>query len=242
MRQPITLIVLLAVLLCTATADATIVLAVRQRGEIVVAADSLRGLERPTGERIVTQACKIRNFGDLVFGAAGNYLHPVWTPDLLTDYLLDSQEPIRLRAARFADEMEARLLRVPHNDGEQLALNITYVIGFFEESQPVLLSQTAKSVNGDVVVNPVEEIPEGLIVMPGESSLLDQDPSAIVAFKDHPDLSTLRLPGILGMFDLIIRRQAWFTPNIVGSPVDIFRLTAGGGEWIQKKRECRERE
>ena len=172
MRKSITAIVLLAVLLCTAHADATIVLAVRQRGKIVIAADSLRGLERPTGERIVTQACKIRNFGDLVFGAAGKYLRPVLTPDLLADYLLGSQEPIRLRAARFADEIEARRLRVPHNDGEILALNITYVLGFFEESQPVLLSQTAKRVNGEVVVNPVEEIPEGLIVMPGKSSVL----------------------------------------------------------------------
>ena len=235
-------LVLIASLLYTAPAAATTVLAVRQRGEIVIAADSLRGLERPTEERIVTQACKIRNFGDLVFGAAGKYLHPVLTPDLLADYLLGSQEPIRLRAARFADEIEARLLRVPHNDGEILALNITYVLGFFEESQPVLLSQTAKRVNGEVVVNPVEEIPEGVIVMPGKSSVFDQDPSAIVAFKDQPDLSTLRLPGILGMFDLFIRRQAWFTPNIVGGPVDIFRLTADGGEWIQKKHECRERE
>ena len=229
-------------LLAASDADATTVLAIWQRGEIVIAADSLRSLELPTGERIATQACKIRNFGDLVFGAAGKFLHPVWTPGLLAAYLRGSQEPIRSRAARFADEMEARLRRVPHNDREKLALNITYVIGFFEESQPVLLSQMAKLVNGEVVVNPVEEIPEGLIVMPGESSLLDQDQGSIVAFQDQPDLSTLRLPGLYGFFDLFIRRQAWLTPATVGLPVDIIRLTADGATWIHAKDECRERE
>ena len=231
---------LIAALLAATIAEATTVLAVWQRGEIVIAADSLRNLELPTGERIATHACKIRNFGDLVFGAAGKFLHPVWTPDLLAASWRGSEEPIRRRVARFANEMEARLLGVSHNDGEKLALNITYVIGFFKENTPILLSQSAQLVNGEVVVKLMEEMSEGLIVMPGQSSLLDQDPGTIVAFQDQPDLSTLRLSGLYGFFDLFIRRQAWLTPAIVGEPVDIIRLTTDGAEWLQKKPECRD--
>ena len=72
-------------------ATATTVLALRHGDEIIIAADSLRGLMRlGTGERLQTESCKIRNFGDLVFAHAGRFLDASWNVDLLANSLQDS--------------------------------------------------------------------------------------------------------------------------------------------------------
>jgi hypothetical protein len=36
----------------------------------------------------------------------------------------------------------------------------------------------------------------------------------------------------------LIELQAKTTPNFVGGPIDIIRLSASGAEWIQRKRQC----
>ena len=189
--RPLTLILTALLLVGGAVpAAATTVLALRHGDEIIIAADSLRGLMRlGTGERSQAESCKIRNFGDLVFAHAGRFLDASWNVHLLANSLRDSREAPRQRAARFAAEVEARLRRVPRGKRQEHNLNIKFVIGFFEDGQPVLLDQTVRTIDGTIVVDPVNENPDGAVVMPGEASFLDQDPEDVAAFRKELGVS-----------------------------------------------------
>ena len=226
-------------------AAATTVLALRHGDEIIIAADSLRGLMRlETGERLQAESCKIRNFGDLVFAHAGRFLDKSWNVDLLANSLRDSGEAPRQRAARFAAEVEARLRRVPRSERKEHNLNIKYVIGFFEDGQPVLLDQTVRSDDGTIVVDPVDENPDGIVVMLGATSYLDQHPEDVAAFRKELGVSpALLLSDPVAMLDLSIKYQAHLTPDRVGGPVDMIRMTADGADWVPgyRKSSCPER-
>ena len=244
--RPLTLILTALLLLGGAVpAAATTVLALRHGDEIIIAADSLRGLMRlATGERLQAQSCKIRNFGDLVFAHAGRFLDASWNVDLLANSLRDSGETPRQRAARFGAEVEARLRRVPAERRKEHNLNIKYVIGFFEDGQPVLLDQTVRSNDGRIVIDPVNENPDGIVVMLGETSYLDQDPEHVAAFSKELDGSpNLLLSEPIAMLDFSIKYQAHLTPDRVGGPVDMIRMTADGAEWVPgyRKSSCLER-
>ena len=226
-------------------AAATTVLALRHGDAIIIAADSLRGLMRlGTGERLQAESCKIRNFGDLVFAHAGRFLDASWNVDLLTDSLQDSREAPRQRAARFAAEVEARLRRVPRGKRKEHNLNIKYVLGFFEDGQPVLLDHTVRTIDGRIVVDPVNENPDGAVVMPGEASFLNQDPEDVAAFRKELGVSPVQLlSDPVAMLDFSIKYQAHLTPDRVGGPVDMIRMTAAGADWVPgyRKSSCPER-
>ena len=225
-------------------AAATTVLALRHGDEIIIAADSLRGLmQLGTGERLQAESCKIRNFGDLVFAHAGRFLDASWNVDLLANSLRGSREAPRQRAARFAADVEARLRRVPRGKRKEHNLNIKYVIGFFEDGQPVLLNQDMRTINGRIVVDPVNENPDGTIVMSGEASFFDQHPQAVAAFQKELGVSpALLLSDPVAMLDFSIKYQAHLTPDRVGGPVDMIRMTADGADWVRgyRKSSCPE--
>ena len=244
--RPLTLILTALLLVGGAVpAAATTVLALRHGDVIIIAADSLRGLMRlGTGERLQAESCKIRNFGDLVFAHAGRFLDASWNVDLLTDSLQDSREAPRQRAARFAAEVEARLRRVPRGKRKEHNLNIKYVLGFFEDGQPVLLDHTVRTIDGRIVVDPVNENPDGAVVMPGEASFLNQDPEDVAAFRKELGVSPVQLlSDPVAMLDFSIKYQAHLTPDRVGGPVDMIRMTAAGADWVPgyRKSSCPER-
>ena len=244
--RPLTLILTALLLVGGAVpAAATTVLALRHGDAIIIAADSLRGLMRlGTGERLQAESCKIRNFGDLVFAHAGRFLDASWNVDLLTDSLQDSREAPRQRAARFAAEVEARLRRVPRGKRKEHNLNIKYVLGFFEDGQPVLLDHTVRTIDGRIVVDPVNENPDGAVVMPGEASFLNQDPEDVAAFRKELGVSPVQLlSDPVAMLDFSIKYQAHLTPDRVGGPVDMIRMTAAGADWVPgyRKSSCPER-
>ena len=229
----------------TVPAAATTVLALRNGDEILIAADSLRGLTRlRTGERLRGESCKIRNFGDLVFAHAGRFLDASWNVDLLVHSLRDSGETPRQSAARFAAVVETTLRRVPRGKRQEHNLNIKYVIGFFEDGQPVLLHHTVSSVDGTIVVDPVNENPDGIVVMLGTTSYLDQDPDDVAAFRKALGTSPARLlADPVAMLEFSITYQAHLTPDRVGGPVDMIRMTAEGASWVpgHRKPGCPER-
>ena len=106
--------------------------------------------------------------------------------------------------------------------------SLTYILGFVNNGVPVVLKT---------------QLPDG----PTEKR--DSDAIAIVKAGQHGlfeaasgafYLSLLHEIGLFPMLNMIVNMQARAHAFVHG-PVDIFRLTAGGGEWIQKKRECRER-
>ena len=244
--RPLTLILTALLLVGGAVpVAATTVLALRHGDEIIIAADSLRGLMRlGTGERSQAESCKIRNFGDLVFAHAGRFLDASWNVDLLANSLRDSREAPRQRAARFAAEVEARLRRVPRGKRQEHNLNIKFVIGFFEDGQPVLLDQTVRTIDGTIVVDPVNENPDGAVAMPGEASFLDQDPEDVAAFRKELGVSrALLLSDPVAMLDFSIKYQAHLTPDRVGGPIDMIRMTADGADWVPgyRKSSCPER-
>ena len=157
--------------------------------------------------------------------------------------LRGSREAPRQRAARFAAEVEARLRRVPRGKRKEHNLNIKYVIGFFEDGQPVLLNQDMRTIDGRIVVDPVNENPDGTIVMRGEASFFDQHPQAVAAFQKELGVSpALLLSDPVAMLDFSIKYQAHLTPDRVGGPVDMIRMTADGADWVRgyRKSSCPE--
>ena len=225
-------------------ATATTVLALRHGDEIIIAADSLRGLTLlATGERLQVEGCKIRNFGDLVFAHAGHFLDASWNVDLLANSLRDSGDPPRERATRFALAVEARLRRVPRAMRKEHNLNIKYVIGFFEDRQPVLFDQRVTTIGGTIVVDPINENRDGTIVMLGETSFLDQSPEDVAAFRQELGVSPALLSDPVAMLDFSIKYQAHLTPDRVGGPVDMIRMTTAGADWVPgyHKSNCPQR-
>ena len=243
--RSLTLILTALLLLSRALpASATTVLALRHGDEIIIAADSRRGLTHlGTGERFQVETCKIQNFGDLVFAHAGRFLDASWNVHLLANSLRDSGDPPRERAGRFALAVEAHLRRVPRAKRKEHNLNIKYVIGFFEDRQPVLFDQRVTTIDGTIVVDPVNENPDETIVMLGETSFLDQSPEDVAAFRQELGVSPALLSDPVAMLDLSIKYQAHLTPDRVGGPVDMIRMTAAGADWVAgyRKSSCPER-
>ena len=118
------------------------------------------------------------------------------------------------------------------------------MIGFFEDGEPVLLNQTVRSDDGRIVVEPVNDNPEGIVVMLGEAIFFDQDPEDVAAFQKELGVSpTLLLSDAVAMLDFSIKYQAHLTPDRVGGPIDMIRITADGAEWVPgyRKSSCPER-
>ena len=130
-----------------------------------------------------------------------------------------------------------RAKRKEHN------LNIKYVIGFVEDRQPVLFDQRVTTIDGTVVVDPVTENPDGTIVMLGETSFLDQAPEDVAAFRQELGVSPALLSDPVAMLDFRIKYQKHLTPDRVGGPVDMIRMTAAGADWVAgyRKSSCPER-
>ena len=117
------------------------------------------------------------------------------------------------------------------------------MIGFFEDGRPVLLDQTVRSVDGTIVVDPVDENPDGIVVMLGATSYLDQDPEDVAAFRRELGVSpALLLSDPVALLDFSIKYQAHLTPDRVAGPVDMLRMTADGAAWVPgyRKNSCPE--
>ncbi len=105
----------------------------------------------------------------------------------------------------------------------------TFLVGFFEEGLPVVLSYRVP----DMVMQ--KPAPGGFFFS-GAQNFLERDGRKYVVRNGNNEID---VP--LSLREMVTL-QSTITPNRVGGLVDIIRLTAYGAEWIQKKRECRERE
>ena len=226
-------IVLLLVLTVTTVtpAAATTVLAIRQGARILIAADSLRIGTTDEGSRIPHLACKVRDYGDIIFAAVAHYQLPVFPPALADNLLpLYDSEPIRYRIARFTEETQSAFTRL-HNTRERSDdMIFTYVLGFFEAGRPVLLKQSFTSTGGLLNFENLEEIGDNRLFPAGQRDFLKQEDLVVRIFRTEEDTALV--------FDEIIRLQAQLTPDTVVGPADIIQLTANGADWLRRKRGC----
>ena len=224
-------VIALLLILLAAPATAPSILAIRQGARILLAADSLRIGTTDGSDRVPLRVCKIKNYGSIVYTAAGRYQPPAIAPDAIAANLLPRylSEPIRDRVARFVEaaktSFESYNPRVPSDQ-----IIFTYVIGFFEAGEPVLLTQRFLSVGGRLDVQVQREIEDNALLPAGQSGFLNHEQLVGRTFQaeEYP-----------AMLDEIIRLQARLTPDIVGEPVDIIQLTTKGAEWLQVKQGCR---
>ena len=233
MRQSVTSIVLLAVLLGTATLDATtIATIIRADQTIIIGADSKRTVTPLTEDADPSSinSCKIRDYGDLVITATGSY------PATLVDELAraikqgadvwNDKDRVRRIIVDFAQKTMPRVLRV--NPGwEYTGSNspLTYVVGFFDEDWPVVLHYPVKQEPDEQEVDSIRVI--------GRASIFERLPIESVIYGLNDEIEAIR--RIIGL-------QAEETPETVSLPADIIQLTADGTTWIHVKDECRERE
>ena len=230
-------LVLVASILYTAPAAATTVLAFRFENEIVIAADSRLNVD----DREAIPWCKIKNFGDVVLVNAGrsvfqNALFPDVAAVLRKNDGSDAVDRIRIFTQKAAVlQLNPRQGVEPEVPGNPPS-PITFVFGFFENGRPIVEVWTDQ--NGIIARDDTPRArtaPLGFIFrFVGQRSLIEPLSNRIIQALYHEI-------GIGPTLDLLIRLQARASPTVMG-PVDIIRLTADGGEWIQKKHECRERE
>ena len=215
--------------------SATLILAYRDGGEVTIAADSLRTVWATPPLRV--EACKILNFGDVVFAAAGDTTLPgdVFSIDSITASLHERKgveaETLEQRIARFDRDAIAAFQKLHSQTRTTRPLSFTYVLGLVREGRPVVYSRVLKSANGLAEIGEREMLADGVVLVAGQPEVLDH-------------LSGLRSPdrpGVAALLEAVIHHQAQRTPNKVGGPVDIIRLTAKGIGWEQRKLGCRER-
>lgn len=215
MRQSI---IITALLLGTTTAEASTVLAyITQDGSAIWIAGDSR-ISTVDGRFIADTACKVMNFRDVVFAATGR-ISATYSPfELARRYLRrEGNRNIGFRSNRLADEFN----RVIAETEEPNSIAGTHVIGFFEQSIPVL---SFRIVPDDPIQRSGRD--PGLLVRMGKTDRID-DRSIESEVDLHARLSAM------------IRIQQASTPNQVGGPIDIIRLTTSGAEWVGVKPDCR---
>ena len=140
--------------------------------------------------------------------------------------------PLWNRIVRF-DAGTIAAFNTVHNDRpENSPVSFTYILGFVLEGRPVVYTKTLKSANGTAEIGRPEVLADGEVLFTGQSDIVDH-------------LSSVSIPdtqGPVALLRSIIDHQARRTPNKVGGPVDIIRLTANGVEWLERKPQCRDQE
>ena len=216
--------------------SATLILPYRGGGEVIIAADSLRTVRTPPPVRIA--ACKILNFGDVVFAGAGDTTLPGdgFSIESITASLHERKgvgaETLGERITIFDQEAIAAFERLHEQRRTTRAVTFTYVVGFVREGQPVVYTRSLKSADGVSEIGEWEMLADDEVLVAGQPEILDHLSSA-----RRPDR-----PGVAALLEAVIEHQGRRTPNKVGGPVDIIRLTTKGVEWQQRKVGCRERE
>ena len=229
-------IVLVMLASWTPELSATLILAYRDGSEVIIAADSLRTIRTTPPVRIA--ACKILNFGDVVFAGAGDTTLPGdgFSIDSITASLQERKgvgaETLEERITKFDREAIAAFEKLHAQRRTTRPVTFTYIVGFVREGHPVVYSRRLKSADGVAEIGEWEMLPDGEVLAAGQPDVLDH-----LAGARGPDR-----PGTAALLEAVIQHQARRTPNKVGGPVDIIRLTTNGVEWRQRKLGCREGE
>ena len=218
----LTLTTLISVLLAP-VAEASLVIAIRTPGRIIIAADSQFSTTSREPQGMV---CKIRNFGDIVFASSGYRTPPVYD---LTDSLRQvGSSGVRSRIASLEEQTKLSI------DEDRSILRrvgvygLNYLFGFFDGDESVV--RVRKFHTGTD-----EEYDEDVkYIWIGDHQLYRSAPSTFErALEENVDIYTALAS--------IINAEAAVS-DLVGGLVDIFELTAEGGRWIALKPGCRERE
>ena len=218
----------------TTEVNATLILTYRSSAVIIIAADSLRNIR--TIPREQSWACKIRNFGDILFAASGDTSRPagVFSLDTITASLKQGngsvRETVEKRFRTFDNRTVTAFRKVQHQSRQIGPVTFTYIVSFIQNGYPTAYTRTLQSIDGVPSIGKIEEVREGALLATGQSGIADDMPEGIKRDQDRP----------WAIFEAIIDHQARRTPNKVGGPVDIIRLTSKGSEWLQRKPECPE--
>ena len=139
----------------TAELGATLVVAYRSSDGIVVAADSLRTrVNLRTGQREQVTACKVREFGDIVFAAAGvSHAAGLFSLDAITVDLRQEDVPLWDRVRMFDHRTEVAFNEAHNGRPETGPAFFTYILGFMLEGRPVAYTREFRS-SGGVVARP----------------------------------------------------------------------------------------
>ena len=232
-------VLLVALIGWSAEASATLIMVYRSSDAIIIAADSLRTIR--TDPPTPVHACKIRNFGDVVFAASGtSYSRGPLSLDAITAELHRSMYRVywdRIKLFDFRvetdfNEVHSRRVETAHR--EQLEPEIQtfeYILGFVLDGQLVALTRRLTSSRAGVDLGTREVLSVGTVMPLGQPDILNHLSDVdLPAGADHTDPATL--------LTATINHQAQRMPTKVGGPVDIIRLTADGAEWLQRKDHC----
>ena len=190
-------IVLVVLTSWTPELSATLILAYRGGGEVVIAADSMRIVMTRPPVRIA--ACKILNFGDVVFTGAGDTTLPGdgFSIESITASLHEREgvgaETLRERIAKFDQEAITAFERLHEQRRTTRPVTFTYIVGFVREGQAVVHSRRLKSADGVAEIGEWEMLADGVVLVAGQPEVLDH--LSAVRGPDRPGTRSTPTPG-----------------------------------------------
>lgn len=249
--------VLLMLLVNTIPVSAnTAIVAVWNPRETVIAADSKEGLvSLADGTRQDRIACKIYRFGSLFYAYSGTiatHSQSGFDARLLIEKALSKGKFVSGKAQGFEDTVTAPLLKalemvrqdnLAYFERELLKGNpLQLLIAGIEDGKAVMSVRGFKIISGHSapiqlqttrIDCPQDCAPQGKYVLLGEHNAIDR-------FLSNPANNDIWNHGLISAASFLVSLEIFGTPQTVGPPVDILRITRTGAEWIQKKPECEE--
>ena len=222
----------------TAETGATLIATYRSSDEVIIAADSLRTVK--TAPPVQIHACKIRNFGDVVFAAAGDSTLPGQGFSIKT-ISGTLHERNRIGAAALRDQITifdqrtiAAFKKLHKQRQKTRPVTFTYIVAFVLKGRPVAyLREHLRARKGPWKLGDWRRSPR--------TTLSSQDsPRSLTTFPVSAGPMIRHQPRYLKRS--LSTKHDVARPNKVGGPVDIIRLTETGVMWLQRKPECPERE
>ena len=228
-----------------ATPTATTLAILRTSNELVIAADSLMTLYggRPQ------QACKVRRHDDIVFATAGLVVSSHGIPDahqVIIDVLrrpVTWTEHVQTIEDRLQEPLLRTLRRLQRERPDEFQRQFTQgfvlhvSLAAFRHGLPVLeMREFFIERNGSTGLRirvkrtscPGQCSREIEIFGVGETEVMMQ--AARKLRQVPPDLAALGSD--------LVTRQIRSTPEFVGPPVDVIRITADGVHWVNRKPSC----
>lgn len=220
--------------LATATGFSTAIVSIRAGNDIFIAADSLIVLVK---SRTRVQVCKLHVAGETITAVAGSYNPPKFDLRIIVTGINASSDDLPTKLSKLEKQVTAPAM-------EMLSLFRSQIPGRFREYLDgkrrlfdVLMVSLENSVPAMAGLEATVS-PEGTLRFRAETSFAGREVWTL-GVRDALNLWIQNHPGWVKESPLTVARQMIRAaeaayPELVGGPISIVKLSAGGVRWIER--------
>lgn len=241
---------LLTVFLMPVAALATALVVIRSDREIIIAADSLQTFQ-DRSRRGSLEACKIIRTPNGVVAFSGTVGGTGFNPTAIAVDALNQAGTLSQRAHRFSNNVQPSMTQFLRSlrdestrrfeDAFQVPPVMEVVFATFEREVPSLAVRAFR-------VNPraVDPFRIQLTSLNCTATSNDCRPLEVLALGRQDAMASVasrlpdRPPNLVSAARQMIEAQIVATPQDVGPPIDVIKISADGMQWISRKTSCSE--